>query len=104
MLMAVSFNPLECLSAAERTAECAVTPPVEPPDSDSFYRALAANRPGVSTASVNDFMCPDWPVCDPLGDDDVPVWRDAQHYSATALDEHRDQIWKALQETGAFPS
>ena len=104
ILMARTFNPLECLSAAARTAECAVTPGVEPPVSDSFYRSLASTVPGVSTASVNDFMCPDWPVCNPLGDDDVPVWRDEQHYSATALDDHRDEIWKALRATGAFGS
>ena len=51
---------------------------------------------------MNAFMCPDWPVCDPLEDNDVPVWRDPQHYTPKALQDHREDIWAALLETGAF--
>ncbi|QWF24429.1 acyltransferase [Nocardioides sp. LMS-CY] len=96
-----SAAPLDCLAGATELAQCRVPVPIESPPSDAFYRAAAATMPGVHTVNINPIMCPAAPVCDPM-DGDIPVWKDRKHYTPRALDLHRDEIWQALLDSGAF--
>ncbi|WP_372727153.1 acyltransferase family protein [Nocardioides sp.] len=93
-------NPLECLSAAETTDQCRV--PISPlHDVDAYYRTAAATSEAIHSITLNDVMCPAWPVCDPmLGR--IPVWRDGVHFHPRALVRKRDAIWEKLTATGAF--
>ena len=94
-------DPLECLSAAEKTAQCRVPIEVEPHLVDSYYRTFAATSEPVHAITLNDLMCPAWPVCEPLFGR-VPVWRDGVHFHPQAVFRQRDLVWERLVSTGAF--
>jgi peptidoglycan/LPS O-acetylase OafA/YrhL len=93
--------PLECLATARRVQQCRI--PVEPGTGilDAVYVATAAVDPDVFTVDINPIMCPAAPVCDPVLDG-VPVWRDGSHYSPAVIVRKRDQVWQAMQDSGAF--
>ena len=68
---------------------------------DSLYLAAAARSDDIFTVDINPIMCPSAPVCDAmLGR--IPVWRDSVHYSPAILESRSAEIWKALQDSGAF--
>lgn len=92
-------NPLECLSGATRTGQCRVPVPLEAPPSDAFTQALGASGEDVASVTINDLLCPDAPLCEPLMGR-IPVWRDRNHYSPAAIESLRDEILERLEATG----
>ncbi len=95
-------DPLDCLAScreAARTAGSRCSPAGE--IQDSLYLAAAARSDDIFTVDINPIMCPSAPVCDAmLGR--IPVWRDTVHYSPAILESRSAEIWKALQDSGAF--
>jgi hypothetical protein len=68
---------------------------------DSLYLAAAARSDDIFTVDINPIMCPSAPVCDAmLGK--IPVWRDSVHYSPAILESRSAEIWRAIQDSGAF--
>jgi peptidoglycan/LPS O-acetylase OafA/YrhL len=92
------IDPLDCLSAARRTAECRVPAPEYASPSDAIYRVLAIDHPDTATVDINPVMCPAWPLCDAM-QGRIPIWRDGGHYSSDALRAHSAGIWKVLDST-----
>jgi hypothetical protein len=94
-------NPLECLASAPRLEDCRVAVPPTGELQDSLYLAAAARSDDIFTVDINPVMCPSAPVCDAmLGN--IPVWRDAVHYSPAILESREAQIWQVIEESGAF--
>ncbi|WP_185996456.1 acyltransferase family protein [Nocardioides campestrisoli] len=92
-------DPLDCLARARTQAECVVVPPQDRPLSDAYYKVAAGDRDSAATLDLNPVICPDHPTCRPIIDGQV-VWRNADHVTATYLEQHRDDIWERLVETG----
>ena len=94
-------DPLECLAKARRVEQCRV--PVRSLDGvlDALYRTEAATHPDVADLDLNPIVCPTAPICDPVYKR-VPVWRDTLHYTPRVLLKHRDEIWRAIEETGVL--
>ena len=92
-------NPLECLSGATRAGECRVPVPLEPPPSDASIRTLDLASEDVAALTINDLLCPDAPLCEPLLGR-VPVWRDRNHYSPAVIESFTEEILARLDATG----
>ncbi len=92
-------DPLDCLARAGTQGECVVVPPQDRPLSDSYYRVAAGSSAAAATVDLNPVVCPDHPTCRPVVGGQV-VWRNADHVTASYLEEHRDEIWQALRGTG----
>ncbi|MGN6574512.1 MAG: acyltransferase family protein [Nocardioides sp.] len=92
-------DPLDCLAKARRTSQCRV--PVSPLDGvlDALYRTESAENPDVADLDLNPIVCPTAPICEPIYKG-VPVWRDRLHYTPRVLLKHRDEIWRAIEDTG----
>lgn len=92
-------EPLECLSGATLTDQCLVPTPLEPTASDASIGTLGLTTDGAASVAINDLLCPDAPLCEPLMGD-IPVWRDRDHYSPEAIEAVSDQILERLDATG----
>ena len=94
-------DPLDCLAKARRIEQCRV--PVTPLNGilDALYRTEAARKPDVADLDLNPIVCPTVPICDPVFKG-VPVWRDTLHYTPGVLLKHRDEIWRAIEQTGVL--
>ncbi len=97
------FDPLDCLSAADTLADCAVYPPLQRPAVDSAYETLDVTRDTVGTIDLNPIIRPDLPVCAPVIGKTV-VWKDPDHVTTRVLSERSDQIWNQLTATGLVPN
>ncbi len=101
LVMPETFDPTDCLASQDTLGDCAVPVPTGSSPSDGFAEAAAAQSESILTVNLNDAFCPTAPVCLPMMGDTV-VWRDDHHYTADYALERRDQVWKALEEAGAF--
>ena len=79
-------------------SDCAVVQEMVKPTLDGLYDTLATTADGVATVDLNPVLCPGTPLCSPVVDGTI-VWRSADHVSATYLDEHRDELWKLIEDT-----
>jgi hypothetical protein len=68
-------------------------------ESDGFAQTEAARSPKVDVLDLNPAFCPSAPVCLPVVDD-VIVWRDDHHVTATYATSRRDAVWKILEKAG----
>ena len=93
------FSPLDCLARAKVLSDCTVVQDMVKPTLDGLYDTIATTADGVATVDLNPVLCPGTPLCSPVVDGTV-VWRSADHVSATYLDEHRDELWKRIEDTG----
>lgn len=98
-----TFDPLDCLSAAEQAAECAVPLTPDAPRTAGYYDAAAARLDHVEILDLTKDFCPDAPVCQPVVDGTV-VWRDAGHLTARFTRERARQVWQSMTSTSAFSS
>lgn len=96
-------EPLDCLASTTTTTACRVPVPLAHPPSEAFARSFAAKRPDVASVTMNDLMCPDAPLCEPLIGQ-APTWRDREHYAPAAVDQVRESLWSRLEATGLFDS
>ena len=94
------FDPLDCLARADRLADCAVVPPQVGPPVDAVYTWMATTMPGVFTVDYRDAYCPGEVLCAPVVDGHV-VWHDLNHLSTDYVVSIRDQIWSAIEASGA---
>ena len=101
LVMPETFDPTDCLASQDTLGDCAVPVPTGSSPSDGFAEAAAAQSESIVTVNLNDAFCPTAPVCLPMMGDTV-VWRDDHHYTADYALERRNQVWKALEEAGAF--
>ena len=101
LVMPETFDPTDCLSSRTKIGQCAVSVPSRSSTSDGYIAAAAAETSSIVGVTLNDVFCPTAPVCLPIVGDQV-VWRDDHHYTATYATERREQVWKALNEAGAF--
>ncbi|HEX6150495.1 acyltransferase family protein [Nocardioides sp.] len=103
IVMPETFDPADCLTTQADPGRCAVPVPVGGTKSDGFAQAEAARSPKVEVLDLNPAFCPDAPVCLPVVDDLV-VWRDDHHVTATYATSRRDAVWKILAETARIES
>ncbi len=94
------FPPLDCLAQATTLADCAVIPPRSAPSIDVGYTALARSTPEVVAADLRPAYCPR-PICSPVTDG-IVTWHDPNHLSDDFVVHIRDDIWAALEESGAL--
>ena len=99
--MPETFDPVDCLATSTRIGECAVPVPTEPSASDGYFAAAAAESPNILAVSLNGVLCTTAPVCMPMDGKQV-VWRDDHHYTAGYVTARRNEIWKVLNDAGAF--
>ncbi|NYD41351.1 acyltransferase family protein [Nocardioides panaciterrulae] len=101
LIMPETFNATDCLAGAKKVSQCLVTAQPKPSATDGFATTLAAQDPRVHTLDLNPIFCPTAPVCLPVRDGKV-VFRDDHHYTVDYAMSQREQVWKALQATGAL--
>jgi peptidoglycan/LPS O-acetylase OafA/YrhL len=99
IVMPETFDPADCLTTQQDPNECAVPVPVGGTESDGFAQTEAARSPKVDVLDLNPAFCPSAPVCLPVVDD-VIVWRDDHHVTATYATSRRDAVWKILEKAG----
>ncbi|GEP37583.1 hypothetical protein NPS01_12460 [Nocardioides psychrotolerans] len=93
------FDPIECLAAADRVADCAVQPPLEAPAVDDIYGVLDTEAAGIATIDLTDVICPDRPLCHPIKGGTV-IWKDRDHITASWFVKQREAVWRRLLATG----
>jgi peptidoglycan/LPS O-acetylase OafA/YrhL len=95
------FQPVECLSTAERVAECAfeATPP--PLRTEIVYRYQALTNASVYTVDLDRAVCPHLPICVPMFDGEV-AWRDESHIVPDYAEEIHARVFRALDKAGVF--
>lgn len=93
-------GPTTCLKTAGRLGDCAFVPTTSPP-TELTLRALAGERPAVTTLDVDRLVCPDTSLCMPIVDG-VVVWRDDGHLSHHFVDHMVEPFDRALVDTGAI--
>ena len=93
--------PLDCLSSASRLEECQVPVPSELPLNDALYRIADERADDVYRVDINPVVCVGEPLCLPVVDG-VVVWRDDNHLSTQITVRLREQIWRAVRESGAL--
>ena len=97
----LTYDPVDCL-ADDDIASC------DPPASivvDADYAALerqAARSADAELLSINDILCPD-ERC-PVVADDIVVFRDAHHVTATYMEHLAEPIGNLLEGKPAFPT
>ena len=102
------FNSRVCvLDAATSEARqlCAFEISTEPTKFELFERELDSTRSNVATISIDDWICPRAPICDPIGNGAI-VWSDGNHMApgyARTLGQRMADFLKATQflETGS---
>ena len=94
------FRPLDCLAQARTLADCAVIPPQSAPPIDAVYTTLATAMPDVYAADLRPAYCPE-PICSPVTDG-IVTWHDPNHLSDAYVSHIREDIWDALQSSGAL--
>jgi hypothetical protein len=102
------FNSRVCvLDAATSEARqlCAFEISTEPTKFELFERELDSTRSNVATISIDDWICPRAPICDPTGNGAI-VWSDGNHMApgyARTLGQRMADFLKATQflETGS---
>ncbi len=92
---------LDCLASSQFESQCLVGVPLRKKPSDAFYAVAAAESRAVTTVDLGPVFCPDAPLCRPILDD-VVVWRDNGHYTASIGVERRGQIWTRLVRSDAL--
>lgn len=95
------FQPAECLSTADRVAECAfeATPP--PLRTEIIYRYKALRNDSVYSVDLDKTVCPHLPICVPILDGEV-AWRDESHIVPDFAEEIDGKVFKALDKADVF--
>ena len=86
-------------STSEARKLCAFEISTEPTKFELFERELDSTRSNVVTVSIDDWVCPRTPICDPTGNGAI-VWSDGNHMSpgyARTLGWRMAEILKATQ-------
>ncbi|MDP9820294.1 acyltransferase family protein [Nocardioides massiliensis] len=96
-----TFRPDECLATATTAVDCVVPLPVDTPGTSAAYITMAQVLDNVSTVNLNNAFCPSAPTCQPVVNGEV-VWRDRYHVATDFAVARREEVWKALEGTGAF--
>jgi peptidoglycan/LPS O-acetylase OafA/YrhL len=102
------FNSRVCVLDASTSAArqlCAFEISTEPTKFELFERELDSTRSNVATISIDDWICPRAPICDPIGNGAI-VWSDGNHMApgyARTLGQRMADFLKATQflETGS---
>jgi peptidoglycan/LPS O-acetylase OafA/YrhL len=101
MIMPESFEPTDCLSAADSTSACAVPVPMDTAPTDAFFITRAADEELLATLDLNPAFCPGAPLCQPVVGGEV-VWRDDHHVTATFAESRAEQVWRILRGSGVL--
>lgn len=96
-----TFAPDECLATAQSAVDCVVPLKAETPATTASYIAYSQANPAIHTVNLNPAFCPDAPTCLPVVNGQV-VWRDRYHVATDFAVAQREEVLKALQQTGAF--
>ena len=78
LLPSPAFNPADCLERAKVEEECQYTANTKSSPLKLLYRKLAKNNPTVDTINLDKQICPLFPICNPIVNNEI-VKRDQSH-------------------------
>ncbi|HTK15653.1 MAG TPA: acyltransferase family protein [Acidimicrobiia bacterium] len=76
-----SFDPLLCLAKSATLEDCRYEVKVLPSPLEQLYRSIAKQDPKVHALDLDRFVCPAFPICDPVVGGRIVKW-DPSHLTA----------------------
>jgi hypothetical protein len=95
------FEPLECLSQAEKAAECTYRATPSPMRSDRIVRREDRKRKSVFSIDLDLIACPYLPLCVPMWNREI-VWRDPSHLHDEYVRRNVNEVYNLLRKERVF--
>lgn len=90
------FEPLDCASRASLTGDCTFLAYSDPIPSQAVYSFEASLRPNVETLDIDQWLCPSYPVCEPLVNG-IPPFVDQIHINSEFALAAAEGFWQQLE-------
>lgn len=94
------FDAVNCLAAVDWIDECAFIATTASLDESFALREVAEGLPGVSTVSIDDLVCPRYPLCDPIIGGTL-VRYDSDHLYAGFAQRIAVELWARVTSEAA---
>ena len=95
------FDPVDCLADPD-IANCDPSTSIVVDDEYAALERRAANAADAKLLSINEILCPD-DTC-PVVSDDIVVYRDNHHVTATFMEHLAEPIGNLLEGKPAYPT
>ncbi len=92
-------DPLNCLSNGEAASKCGFSASTAPSPLEQFFRRTAATDPSVKSVDLDALVCPNRSNCAEIIDD-IIVWRDTDHITATYARVLSPRVEAILRQQG----
>jgi peptidoglycan/LPS O-acetylase OafA/YrhL len=96
-----NYDPVDCLADPD-ISNCAAAKSLALDRAYAELESAAADTAGVELLSINELLCPDTSC--PVVDNDIVVYRDAHHLTATYMDYLATPISRMLEGKSPYPS
>jgi peptidoglycan/LPS O-acetylase OafA/YrhL len=93
------FSPLSCLSEGTTPGRCGFSASAGPTPLEKFFRQNAASDPLVKSVDLDALVCPGRPHCAAIIDN-IIVWRDSAHITATYSRSLSSRVEVILRKQG----